>query len=55
MFPVQKITSLEQKTYNSQGRRRVLKSGKAIERHRCSSSAKGTSGGENERGFDPLS
>ena len=38
-----------------QGRRRVLKSGTAIERHRCSSSAEGTSGGEHERGFDPLS
>ena len=34
-----------------QGRRRVLKSGTAIERRRCSSpSAEGTSGGEHERG-----
>ena len=40
---------------NQQGRRRVLKSGTAIERHRCSPSAEGTSGGEHERGFDPLS
>ena len=31
-----------------QGRRRVLKSGTAIERHRCSPSE-----GEHERGFDP--
>ena len=38
-----------------QGRRRVLKSGTAIERHRCSPSAEGTRGGEHERGFDPLS
>ena len=37
-----------------QGRRRVLKSGTAIERHRCSPSAEGTSGGEHERGSKGL-
>ena len=37
-----------------QGRRRVLKSGMAIERHQLSPSAKGTSGGEHERGHTPL-
>ena len=37
-----------------QGRRWVLKSGTAIECQRCSPSAEGTSGGEHERGFDPL-
>ena len=44
-----------QKEKHEQGRRRVLKSGTAIEHHRCSPSAEGTSGGEHERGFDPLS
>ena len=43
------------KTLKIQSRRRVLKSGTAIERLRCSPSAEGTSGGEHERGFDPLS
>ena len=40
---------------NIQSRRRVLKSGTAIERLMFSQSTEGTSGGEHERGFDPLS
>ena len=38
-----------------QGRRRVSKSGTAIECHSRSPSAVGTSGGEHERGVYPLS
>ena len=38
-----------------QGRRRVSKSGTAIECHRRLSSAVGTCGGEHERGGYPLS
>ena len=38
-----------------QGRRRLFESGTAIQRRRCSPSVKGTSGGEHERGLDPLS
>ena len=37
-----------------QGRRRLLESGTAIERRRCSPSAEGMSGGEHERGYGPL-
>ena len=39
----------------SQGRRRLLKSGTAVERHRCSARAECSSGGEYERGSHPLS
>ena len=37
----------------TQGRRRFLKSGTAIERHRRSARAEGSSGGEHERGHTP--
>ena len=38
-----------------QGRRRHFESGTALERRRRSTSAEGTSGGEHERGYVPLS
>ena len=38
-----------------QGRRRVLKSGMAIEQHRHSARAEGASGGEHELGGNPPS
>ena len=38
-----------------QGCRRLFESGTAIERRRCSPSAEGTSGGEQERGYVPHS